>query len=360
MSVTLSVATSKDGYIDDLSSKRLILSTKEDWDSIYSLRSEADAILIGGNTLRSDNPSLTIKCEELKAKRLSRGEAIEPARVIISGRGDISPQHKIFHRGQGRIIIFSNRERAELAEMAEVIVSDSITAAFIVTELEHRGIFNIFVEGGERIHSLFFESGIVDRVRVASNPGVVVADSLAPRFTLPEWIKQCEKQEENLGGMEVETYLVKGDTTLLDSDFMEAAIQESLYSPKSEGCYSVGAIILTRSGGIFTGYTGEDNPLYHAEQAAIQKAIDGGAALQGATIYSTIEPCSTRSRQPKSCSQLIIEHGISRVCFALYEPSCFVKCIGAQHLREAGVRVDVMSSYSERVKEVNSHLLKKI
>ncbi|GAB2698991.1 RibD family protein [Kitasatospora kifunensis] len=56
--VLLSVATSVDGYIDDTSPQRLLLSNAEDFDRVDQVRAESDAILIGGNTLRRDNPRL--------------------------------------------------------------------------------------------------------------------------------------------------------------------------------------------------------------------------------------------------------------------------------------------------------------
>lgn len=359
MPVTLSVATSVDGYIDDCSSQRLLISSKEDWEQVYKLRAESDAILIGGGTLRSDNPTLTLKSEELKNKRLAQGLAAEPARIIISGVGDISPSLRLFHRGEGRIIIFSTIKRDELEGLCEVIVVERITAWLIISEVERRGLHNIFVEGGEHIHSMFLQERAFDKLRVACNPEIVVGDKRAPQFHLPEWVEPYLQQHEDLGGVLVDTYIINAELNEEDSKYMEQALAVSHYSPKSEGCYSVGAVIVTAEGDIFTGYTGEVNELYHAEQAAIYRAEQAGVELRGATIYSTIEPCSQRSRQPKSCSQLIIERGFSRVCFALYEPSCFVVCKGALNLREAGIRVDVMDNFAKRVQAVNSHLLDK-
>ncbi len=337
-----------------------MISSPEDWAEVYALRAQCDAIIIGGGTLRSDNPTLTLKSEELIKGRISRGREAEPARVIISGRGEISPELRIFSRGAGRVIIFSNEERSELSEVAEVIVADSISAPFIVGELERRALYDLFVEGGAVIHTLFFDSRMVDRVRVASNPAIVVGDSSAPRFTLPQWVAECDVERDVLGGVEVDRYLINSDLSSEDRGYMQMAIDCSRSSPKSEGCYSVGAVIVTPQGEIFTGYTGEDNPLYHAEQAAINKAeAAAGVELKGATIYSSIEPCSQRSRQPKSCSQLLIERGFAKVCFALYEPSNFVVCRGAEIMREAGIRVCVMADYIDQVVAINGHLLKK-
>jgi len=69
-----------------------------------------------------------------------------------------------------------------------------------------------------------------------------------------------------------------------------------------------------------------------------------------------MEPCSRRSSEPESCTQLILRHGFARVVFALYEPDRFVRCRGAQTLREAGVEVRAYPSLAGGVREANAHL----
>lgn len=348
MYITLSVATSADHYIDDMSSERLVLSTAEDWAAVYALRAAHDAILVGGETLRRDNPSLGIK-----------GEGVEPTRVVVSGRGDISPDAKIFHRGSGRIIIFSNIERPELKGIAEVIVSENIDVAQIVTQLEKRAIKRLFVEGGAKILNLFLESGVVDSLRVATNPNIIVNDPSAPRFIAN--IEATDITKENLGGMDVTTYRLRDDRSqpsAEDRAMMGKVVEVSRLSPPRNSCYRVGALIKTLSGATYEGYTLETSPTHHAEQAAIHKAKADGAELAGATIYSSIEPCSTRSSEPKSCSELILEYKFSRVIFALYEPSHFVICRGAENLRRQGVEVIYMDEFETEVREINAHVLK--
>ena len=56
MQITLSFATTADGYLDDDSPRRLMISTPEDWEAVLRLRASHDAILAGAETLRRDNP----------------------------------------------------------------------------------------------------------------------------------------------------------------------------------------------------------------------------------------------------------------------------------------------------------------
>lgn len=60
----------------------------------------------------------------------------------------------------------------------------------------------------------------------------------------------------------------------------------------------------------------------HAEREAIADALSrhSVATLRGATIYVTLEPCSTCGRTP-ACTDGLIEHGISRVVYGSVDPN---------------------------------------
>ncbi len=97
---------------------------------------------------------------------------------------------------------------------------------------------------------------------------------------------------------------------------------------------------------------------WHAEAVAIKKATDAGFNPKGATIYSSIEPCSTRASGKGDCSSLLIEKRIARVVFALEEPSIFVVGEGKEKLRKAGIVVEQVDGLEHNVMAINRHLFK--
>ena len=75
----------------------------------------------------------------------------------------------------------------------------------------------------------------------------------------------------------------------------------------------------------------------HAEVYALRQA---GAAARGATLYVTLEPCSTFGRTPP-CTDAVLRTGIARVVVAMADPNPKHAGRGLRLLRKAGVRTDV-------------------
>ena len=100
----------------------------------------------------------------------------------------------------------------------------------------------------------------------------------------------------------------------------------------------VGCVIVDAEGTLVgRGHTlgpGED----HAEIAAARDAEARGFSVLGATLYSTLEPCSFHGRTP-ACSKSIAARGIARVIIGMLDPHPRVNGQGIAILRDAGVEV---------------------
>ncbi|MGQ0778905.1 MAG: deaminase [Pseudonocardiales bacterium] len=144
----------------------------------------------------------------------------------------------------------------------------------------------------------------------------------------------------------------------IDEHWMRRAIELSHQCPRTEGAYSVGAVITDAEGReIATGYSRETDPKVHAEESALAKLPTDDPRLKEATIYSTLEPCSQRASRPRACTQLILDAGIPRVVIAWREPSLFVEnCVGVESLEQHGIHVVEMPEFADEAKGASSHL----
>jgi diaminohydroxyphosphoribosylaminopyrimidine deaminase/5-amino-6-(5-phosphoribosylamino)uracil reductase len=149
-----------------------------------------------------------------------------------------------------------------------------------------------------------------------------------------------------------------GAAPAADRHWMGTAIDLARRCPVTERAYSVGAVIVDADGQrISTGYSREAGPHVHAEEAALAKVTDADRPrLAGATLYTTLEPCSTRHTPTTPCAQLTIAAGIRRVVLAWREPDHFVICQGVALLAQAGVRVVELPDFAEAARQINSHL----
>jgi diaminohydroxyphosphoribosylaminopyrimidine deaminase/5-amino-6-(5-phosphoribosylamino)uracil reductase len=77
--------------------------------------------------------------------------------------------------------------------------------------------------------------------------------------------------------------------------------------------------------------------LPHAEAVAV---ADAGPGARGSTLYVNLEPCAHHGRTPP-CVDLLVERGIGRVVAAMQDPDPRVNGKGFEHLRRAGIRVEV-------------------
>ncbi|MDN5932991.1 MAG: dCMP deaminase [Pseudonocardia sp.] len=120
--------------------------------------------------------------------------------------------------------------------------------------------------------------------------------------------------------------------------------------------FRVGALVVAADGPtIAEGGSGRRARRAPAEESARADAADD-PRLAGATIYSSLEPCSTRASRPASCTQLILDAGIPRVVYAWREPALFVDCEGDELLRAAGREVVELSELARLVRAANTHL----
>jgi 5-amino-6-(5-phosphoribosylamino)uracil reductase len=181
-----------DGYIDDMIPERLYLSNEADFDRVDQVRAECDAILIGAETLRHDNPRLIIKSERRLAIRVASGKPAHLQKIVVTASGNLDPAARFWHHGveERRPIVYTTGTAAEklrdqLGNLATVVsLGAAVDFGALLDDLGDRGIDRLMIEGGTGIHTAVLGAGLADELHVAVAP-LLVGQADAPRFVNP-------------------------------------------------------------------------------------------------------------------------------------------------------------------------------
>jgi pyrimidine deaminase RibD-like protein len=74
----------------------------------------------------------------------------------------------------------------------------------------------------------------------------------------------------------------------------------------------------------------------HAEYYAMEKKLSD-AALAGATVYTTLEPCTTRNHPKIPCAERLVERKVARVVMGMLDPDPRISGRGQRRLRKANI-----------------------
>ena len=186
--ILLSCGMSIDGYLDNASSKRLLLSNEADLERVDAVRAASDAILVGAQTVRQDNPRLLVRSQ----RRPRRARRPRPAADPDQGDGHRAPgwtrRGRFFsdrRDRQARLLRRGRPSRGARAGSARSRPSSTAARASrmrrLVEDLHDRGTRRLMVEGGGSIHTQFLTAGLADELHLVVAP-FFVGDSRAPRF----------------------------------------------------------------------------------------------------------------------------------------------------------------------------------
>jgi diaminohydroxyphosphoribosylaminopyrimidine deaminase/5-amino-6-(5-phosphoribosylamino)uracil reductase len=179
--VTLKLAVSADGMIGRLAGERMLVSGREAFQRLQTMRIEADATLIGIGTALVDDPSLTVRVPGLRAH--------SPIRIVLDTQARLSPDSSLV-RGAGDTALWvvsasespsSNREKLQASGVEVLTVgtgSGGVDIEAAMRLLAERGVTRLLVEGGAKVAASLLQRGLLDEVVLFHAPVVVGPDGV--------------------------------------------------------------------------------------------------------------------------------------------------------------------------------------
>ncbi|WP_412566155.1 bifunctional diaminohydroxyphosphoribosylaminopyrimidine deaminase/5-amino-6-(5-phosphoribosylamino)uracil reductase RibD [Streptomyces nojiriensis] len=157
--VTWKYAATLDGRSAAADGSSRWISSAESRADVHRLRAEADAVLVGGGTLRADDPHLAVRGVE---------GATQPLRIALDARAELRQTARILDDAAPTLLVVgedADTRHLPGVELLRLPLHDGrIGVHDLLAGLFRRGVRSVLLEGGPTLAGAFLEDGAVDRV----------------------------------------------------------------------------------------------------------------------------------------------------------------------------------------------------
>lgn len=142
--VHLKVATTLDGKIAMPNGESQWITGEEARLFVHHMRSLHQGIIVGGETVRKDNPRLTVRVPGYQGK--------QPHRIVLTKSGDLpKSSHLLTDEFKDQTLVYHDIK-------------------LMLNDLFSKGFINLMLETGPELSAAFMREGLVDRVSIFQNP----------------------------------------------------------------------------------------------------------------------------------------------------------------------------------------------
>jgi diaminohydroxyphosphoribosylaminopyrimidine deaminase/5-amino-6-(5-phosphoribosylamino)uracil reductase len=175
--IVAKVAQSLDGKIATIGGDSKWISSEESRIMVHKMRSEIDAILVGRNTVDTDNPELTVRAVEGR----------NPVRVILDSNLSINLNANVLKDCNDTKTIICTSRNVLNTDKAKILESSGIQIQAVNTNsdgkidlqkclkllLDNYKIASILVEGGTEVLSSFLKAKLIDELHIFLAPIII-------------------------------------------------------------------------------------------------------------------------------------------------------------------------------------------
>lgn len=205
--VTLKIAQTLDGKIADLSGNSKWITSLPSRKMVHGLRSEYDAVLVGTNTVKLDDPDLTVRFVEGR----------NPKRIILDTGLKLSENFKLFNNvNDGNLYIVTSTESIGKKKKITKLINSGVRILYVkenkdktldlvelLKVLAENDIASVLVEGGRKIFTSFIKQDLYDDIYLFQSPkfignGYSVVDDIGVN-SIKQAIKLKVNSAEKIG-----------------------------------------------------------------------------------------------------------------------------------------------------------------
>jgi diaminohydroxyphosphoribosylaminopyrimidine deaminase/5-amino-6-(5-phosphoribosylamino)uracil reductase len=158
---------------------------------VQQFRAQSSAILTSSATVLADDPSLTVRADELSdsvLQQLDTQTLRQPVRVVVDSQQRVTPQHRLIHQpGESWLMRTAPDDAAWPESVTQIAVpprGEQLDLVAIMMLLGQRQINSVWVEAGAGLAGALIQAGLVDELIVYIAP-ILLGDAGRGLCTLP-------------------------------------------------------------------------------------------------------------------------------------------------------------------------------
>lgn len=183
--VILKWAQTKDGFIARKNFDSKWISSEFSRQLVHRWRAEEDAILVGKNTAKYDNPSLTVR----------EWHGRNPLRIVLDRKLELNTDLNLFN-GEVQTLVYNSKESKKMKGYELVKIEPDNFLSEALFNLLEREVGAVIIEGGAQILSGFIKEGLWDEARIFTSIQDFEDGIKAPNLVEKPSIKESIDKDE--------------------------------------------------------------------------------------------------------------------------------------------------------------------
>lgn len=170
--IILKWAQTGDGFIarENGDSKWISNAQARQW--VHKWRAEESAILVGSNTVKQDNPALTVRDWSGK----------HPTRIVLDRSGSLGSGYQLFD-GSVPTRLYTQQPGISVENTTVITCSGNDFLQEVLTDMHSAKLDSVFIEGGTQVLGAFIDAGLWDEARIVTAPQTSFGSGIAaPRL----------------------------------------------------------------------------------------------------------------------------------------------------------------------------------
>ncbi len=174
------LAVSLDGKITTAEGGPPRFASKTDKRHLMEQRARADAVILGGASVRNENPRIVIG-RRFAVERARRGQSPQPMVAVVSASGDLGRDPRFLQTtGELRLYTLDGKTRSAVPKLKMLSIhpcdtdrDGEINLRHVMKDLARLGVRRLQCEGGGELVQRMLRLGLIDELMLTLCPVVI-------------------------------------------------------------------------------------------------------------------------------------------------------------------------------------------